>query len=254
MSISYQLSDPWGDFLDSESQILLNKIIKKWGRNLTATDLFIIFNPILPAGTVRECLNYLPMAFNFFNNHISNPQNDVSAVGHSCFSHDGRDVWNNIITWVFRQRLELQDLERYNDILEKIGQSIENMMQLDWDISHNWNNFSSISQLISDAIASPILHEIYPQYQQLLLELFKSKSDKNCALILALFISSRRWNKELFSSAALVKSVYTRKILIESWDYLTDRYLEESTFYSKQSKDAIEAFLLEAEAYFTRDS
>lgn len=82
MSVKYQLSDPWADFLSLECQILLNKIFKKQGKNLSYMDLAIVFSPNLPAGTVSEYLHYLAMTFSYLNKHIAAAPADSSDVSH----------------------------------------------------------------------------------------------------------------------------------------------------------------------------
>lgn len=117
------------------------------------------------------------------------------------------------------------------------------MMKFDWDISDNWDNFTHISQLISDSLARPILLEINPQYPSLILESLKSKSDRNCALILDIFDKSHQSYEECYCLVSSVKSFYSWGSLADSCSYLKDRYKKQSKFYSKESKNEIAAFL-----------
>lgn len=219
MSINYQLSDPWGDFISPDSQTLLNRIIKKWGRNLTAEDLMIIFDPFLPAGTVKENVNYLSLGFDFLDKYVDQfEENDTS---------DGiYDFWTGLCRWSYVYKNELIELNQYDLILKRAKQFIEAILRFRWDLTQEVGLLFYSAQFLVDTIGQDLLKDISPDYPRYILGNFKNNNDRDCAISLYLFQECHNKCNEIWKEASLVKSIYSKKMLNNNWDMLYARWLD----------------------------
>lgn len=213
----YQLSDPWLDFTHPDDQEILQKIVSKRGMGLTATDLMIIFDPCLPAGTVEENLCYLPLAFNFLEEKITHYQAEQRDDG-------TYDCWENVLRWAYRYKSELLTLNQYEPTLIRIKRVMETLMAFPWALVHEGDVAAKdvsilffVGQMLSDAIGQDILMDIDADYPRAMLEHFTGESERDAAMALYLYDASLYSYQSIAKHRDLLLSIYPTEILQERW-------------------------------------
>lgn len=133
----YLLSDPWDNFIDDGSRKLLQEIINKQGVNLDAIDFMIIFNPFLPAGTVKENANYLSLGFDLLDKYVGQFEiNDKSGGIH--------DFWQRLCMWSYIYKNELVYECEHASLVKSIY-SME-FIQDNWDsLYQRWFELGEVS-------------------------------------------------------------------------------------------------------------
>jgi len=230
----YLLSDPWRDFIDDDSRELLQEIINKQGVNLDATDFMIIFDPFLPAGTVKENANYLSLGFDFLDKYVGQFEiNDKSDGIH--------DFWQKLCMWSYIYKNELIELNQYELILTRAKQFIEAILRFRWDITQEVGLLFYSAQFLVDTIGQDLLKNISPDYPRYILENFKGNNDRDYAISLLLFYECEH--------ASLVKSIYSMEFIQDNWDSLYQRWFELGEVSTPSYHTTIEKRLLNYEHY-----
>ncbi len=220
----YELSDPWLDFTRPDEQQILQKIVNKRGVGLDATDLMIIFDPCLPAGTVEENLCYLPLAIDFLEEKITYYQAGQSDDG-------TYDCWENMLRWAYRYKSELLALNQYEQSLIRIKRVMEILCSFRWELENEADVAAQdvsilffVAQLLSDTIGLDILMDIDADYPRIILEYFTSDSERDAAMALYFYDASLTTYQHIGKERDLLLSVFPIDLLQERWLQLSQRW------------------------------
>lgn len=92
------LSDPDEDFQAPVDCRWREETVAKAVEELSSTDLQIIFQSIMPAGTFEECLYYYPFALERFSLSLAQPpQEEINA-----------DLLDNLLAWTVQNQKRLE--------------------------------------------------------------------------------------------------------------------------------------------------
>lgn len=209
----FSLSDPYGDFLDEDSQKLLRSIESKKGVDLDAHDFIVIFQTYLPAGTVEELLCYAPLAIRYLQRHFTQ----------NLWMSDGLiDVWESLMFWCYHNKEQLISLNRYKILLKEIHNLMNLLLSVSWSPENGYKEISALCMFLEEALNQPLMKEIYPKAPFSIVEsIHQGETWRDKVLDLMLLV---RLKDKTVRDLYTLKNVTTKKEELE--DYLLENEIE----------------------------